>query len=54
MPILLKLKACPKCGGDMEFSIDGWHCLQCGKIEYKGVLKVKPRKEKSGGYHRNL
>lgn len=41
-----RIKACPKCGGDMfiDRDFDSWyeHCLQCSyRIELKAMNRVK-------------
>ena len=33
-----RFKGCPRCGGDMHLTNDGWHCLHCGH----GLADDKP------------
>ena len=33
---LYKLKACPRCGGDLARDHEDWRCLQCGAYCYAG------------------
>lgn len=38
-PGTTRLKACPKCGGDMCLTYEGdWGCLQCGYYKYATTI----------------
>ena len=34
-----RLKACPKCRGDLVFDEGDWRCLQCGTYYYTGLYR---------------
>ena len=35
-----RLKACPKCGGDLAPDEGDWICLQCGTYDYTGLYAI--------------
>ena len=36
-----RLKACPKCRGDLASDDGDWICLQCGTYYYTGLYSIK-------------
>ena len=42
---LFRLKACPKCRGDLAFDQGDWICLQCGTYYYTGLYGENHRSE---------
>ena len=35
--VMLKLKGCIRCGGDLKVDERDWQCLQCGHYYYDGI-----------------
>ncbi len=49
-----RLKACPKCRGDLASDEGDWLCLQCGTYYYTGLYGVKgPKSGPEAGIRSN-